>query len=163
MNTELHKSIRSGIKVGDIATVTTLLDSTPDAATMDTPFGSWLHVAASFGQTKIVELLLDRYKLDINCRGGVAGGNALHRAASDGHTEVVRVLLARGSEMDVSEPERNPLFGAIVGGNVEIAKQLLEHGIDSSVRYTGEVMKDTAALDFARERGAQEFASLLGG
>ena len=74
MNAELHKAIRSAIRVGDVATVNSLLDSVPEAVSMVTPFGTWLHVAASFGQIDIVKLLIGKYQLDINARGGVAGG-----------------------------------------------------------------------------------------
>lgn len=49
-------------------------------------------------------------------------------AASDGHIEIVKLLLLSGAELDVSEPERNPLIGAIYGGHLDIVKLLVEHG-----------------------------------
>jgi len=70
--------------------------------------------------------------------------------------------LDKGAEIDISAPERNPLFGAILGGNVAIAKLLLDRGIDASIRYSGKSMHDMSAIDFAKERGADEFVSLLG-
>lgn len=127
---------------------------------METPFGAWLHVAASVGSVEMVKELLD-LGVDINARGGTLGGNALNYAASNGHMEVVKYLLSCGAEMDVSEPERNPLFSAIYGGHIEIVNLLIENGIDIHVKYTGESMKNMDALAFAQERGQAEIAALL--
>src|SRR5688572_15155042 len=121
MNVELLKSIRSAIRNGDLKRVTDLIDANPEAIDMDTAFGSWLHVAASFGQLPIVEELVNQ-GMDVNARGGTANGNALHRSATNGHIDVVKFLLDSGAEMDVSEPERNALFGTIINGHLDIAK-----------------------------------------
>jgi hypothetical protein len=163
MNAELHKLIRTAIKTGDAKTMTTTFASNAEAATMNTPFGSWLHVAASFGQLGIVRMLVEDYGLDVNQRGGTSDSSPLDRACADGQYDVVKYLLEHGAKVDISAPERNPLFGAILSGNVEIAKLLIEHGIDTTVKYTGESMHEMSARDFARERGAEEFVSLLGG
>ncbi len=82
-------------------------------------------------------------------------------AASNGHVEIVRSLLDVGAELDVSKPERNPLFGAIYGGHLEIVKLLVERGIDYRVSYTGQSMKNMDALAFALERGQREIARYL--
>ena len=163
MDKELHKSIRQAIKSGDLKAVKSLLSEDPEAATMETPFGSWLHVAASFGKLDIVRLLVEQYGLDVNRQGGTSHSSPLHRAACDGQFEVVRYLLDKGATCDLTEPERNPLFGAILSGNIDIGKLLIAHGIDTNVRYTGDSMHEMAAIDFARERGANEFITLLGG
>ena len=63
--------------------------------------------------------------------------------------------------LDVSEPERNPLFGAILKGHTGIAKLLVDRGIDINVQYTGESMKDMDALAFAREWGRSDIAEYL--
>ena len=83
-NPELHKTMRACIKAGDAEGLRQTLAENSDAANMITPFGTWLHVAASFGKLEIVRMLLEN-GLDINARGGVANAGALHRAASDGH------------------------------------------------------------------------------
>jgi ankyrin repeat protein len=97
----------------------------------------------------------------VNARGGTFGGSPVNLAAGYGQPHIVRALLAAGAELDVSEPERNPLFSAIHGGHLEIVKFLIERGIDYRVRYTGESMKDMDALAFARERGQTEIADYL--
>ena len=161
MKPELHKAIRSAIKSGDKIQLQALLLENEDAATMDTPFGSWLHVAASFGKIDIVRMLIEEHGLNIDANGGVAGGSALHRAATDGHHDVVNYLLDIGAKMDTSEPERNPLFGAILGRHLEIAKTLIARGIDKDIYYSGPSMVQMNALAFARERGATEFFPIL--
>jgi ankyrin repeat protein len=157
---ELHKQVRSAIKSGDIAAVQGLLDSHQDRLQMMTPFGTWLHVAASFGQLDIVKWLVQK-GMDINANAGTAGAAPVHSAASDGHLDVVKFLVSKGALLDVSGPERNPLFGAIYGGHLEIVKLLLESGIDASIRYTGSSMKNMDALAFAKERGQQQFEKFL--
>ena len=62
---------------------------------------------------------------------------------------------------DVSEPTRNPLFGAIHGGHTAIAKLLIDNGIDTSVSYTGENMTGIDAMAFAREWGRSDIVELL--
>jgi uncharacterized protein len=150
----------SAIEDGNQDEVIRLLDAHSEALQMMTPFGTWLHVAASNGQLAIVKELVRR-GIDVNARGGIAKGNALHRAATDGHYEAVKYLLEAGSEMDISEPERNPLFGAIINEHVQIGKLLIERGIDTKVSYTGDLMTNMDALAFAKERGAKGFVELL--
>lgn len=127
---------------------------------MSTVFGSLLHIAAFHGQLPIVQELIKR-GIDVNTCGGVTGGNALNDAASQGHYEVVRYLLDSGSKMDVSEPERNPLFSAIYGGHDAVGELLVDRGIDTKIRYSGESMRNMDALAFAKERGATKFVEYL--
>lgn len=68
-----------------------------------------------------------------------------------------------GGELDISDPIRNPLFGAISNGYPDIAELLIESGIDVSVKYTGELMKAKDALAFAREHCQTEIVKLLEG
>lgn len=158
---QLFRSMMDAIRSGDCEQMKTILRSHPAAATMTTPFGSWLHVAASKGQLEMVKVLVKDFDLDVDLGNSVSNGAPIHSAALGGNYDVVKYLLDRGAKLDTSEPVRNPLFGAILGGNVEVAKLLLESGIDKSVRYSGEVMDNTDALAFARERGATEFVAIL--
>jgi ankyrin repeat protein len=157
---EIAKQIRAAVKNGDVDLVTRLIGSSKERLHQMTPFGTWLHVAADSGKIEVVKRLL-ALGADINAKGGTFNGAAINRAASEGHIDVVKYLLEAGAELDVSEPERNPLFGAIYGGHLDIVKLLLEKGINSHVRYTGESMKDMDALAFARERGQSEIAAFL--
>ncbi|MDC2866687.1 suppressor of fused domain protein [Bacillus sp. BP-3] len=160
-NIQLAKGIRTAIKQNNVERVVELIGSDMELLNMDMgPFGTFLHVAATHGKLEIVKRLIE-LGADINKRGGVYGGGALNQAASKGQIEIVRYLLSCGAEIDVGEPERNPLFGAIQGGYVDIAKLLIENGIDVHVKYTGEYMKNMDALAFAHEQGQMEIANLL--
>jgi uncharacterized protein len=160
LNIEKMKALRSAIKEGDVDKVGSLIREDNELLHTMTPFGSWLHVAASFGKLEIVKLLLQA-GIDINCRGGTFKGGALNEAASEGHTEIAKFLVSNGAQLDVSEPEKNPLFGAIHVGNIDTVKLLLDSGIDARVKYSGTSMMDMDAKAFADERGQLEIVRLL--
>lgn len=160
VDAQIAKDIRTAIKQGDVERTVALIGSDRERLTMMTPFGTWLHVAASFGKLEIVKRLAEM-GADINAYGGIAGGGPLHRAASDGHLDVVQYLISRGAVLDTSEPERNPLFGAIHWGHTAIARALVDAGIDIHVKYSGKSMKNMDALAFAREWGRTDIAEML--
>ncbi len=154
------KEIRTAIKQGDAEKVKELIADNKDLLNLLTPFGTWVHVASSRGKLDIVILLIDM-GIDINISAGMFGGTAINEAANEGNLEIVDYLLSCGAKLDTSEPEKNPLFSAILSGNKDIVQLLLNNGIDASVRYTGEYMKDMDAYDFAIERGQKEIAEML--
>ena len=154
------RSLLGTVERGDVAHFEQLVGDDESLLHMSTPFGTWLHVAASAGKLDMVKHLIQR-GLDPNAIGGTFRGGVLNAAASAGHADVADFLLAHGALLDVSEPEKNPLFGAILAGNKEIVVLLLKAGIDSSVRYSGENMKDMDAEAFAMERGQHELADVI--
>lgn len=160
MDAKFFQEVRQAIRDGDTEAVVALVGSDALKLHMDTPFGSWLHQASSFGQLRTVEALLE-LGIDPNLDSGILGGNALNAAASNGRTAVVQHLLSSGTSMDVSDPKRNPLFGAIYRDSLDIVKLLVESGIDIHVKYTGESMKNMDALAFAEEWGRTEIANYL--
>lgn len=156
----MAKDIRVAIKKSDTGKVVEIIGSNSHLLNMETPFGTWLHVAASRGELDIVKTLID-LGADVNRNGGAYGGGALNEAASAGHIEIVKYLISCGADMDVSEPERNPLFGSISNGHVDTAKLLIESGIDTAVKYNGDSMREMDALSFAKEHGQSEIIDLL--
>ena len=60
-----------------------LIGSDQDLLHMMTPFGTWLHIAASKGKLEVLMRLIE-LKADINRRGGLFDG-AVNEAASEGH------------------------------------------------------------------------------
>lgn len=157
---ELQKSMRKAIRSGDDDRFFNLLTEHPDQLHAITVFGTWVHFAASHGRLGIVRRLI-QLGIDPNAKSGVHNSAPIHIAASDGHREIVEYLLQCGAVLDVSGPEQNPLFGAIYGGHTEIAKLLIDSGIDTTVRYTGEQMKDMDARAFAKEWGRTDIVRLL--
>ena len=53
------------------------------------------------------------------------------------------------------------MFGAISNGYPDIAKLLIESGIDVEVKYSGESIKGMDALAFAREQGQVEIVKVI--
>lgn len=154
------KDVISAIKREDLAALSEMFAEDPGLKNVSTPFGSWLHVAAEYGKFPVVKFLAEN-GFDIDARGGIAGGSAINIAASEGCLDIVDYLLGRGAELDVSEPERNPLFSAVQGGHDDIVSVLLASGIDATVRYTGESMKDMDAAAYAREWGRTGLADMI--
>ena len=149
---KFNRELRQACINNELTEVKRLFGENPSALGMMTPFGTWLHISAEAGALHIVHLLLE-LGLDPNTRGGTFHANALHEAARGGHVSVMATLYEAGTVLDTSEPERNPLFGAIYGGHLEAVKWLIKNGIDLGATYTGESMKGMDALSFARERG----------
>ena len=81
---------------------------------MWTPFGTWLHDAASHGKLEIVRWLVSQ-GVDINAYNEANERTPLCDAAAEGHTEIVKHLIEAGASLDVSDSVRNALFASIVG------------------------------------------------
>jgi len=157
---QLAQVIRDAILDGESKKAISLLVANPKMVDFMSPFGTWLHVAAKHGRLDLVEFLIKR-GTNVNVKGGISGGAPIYLAASQGNVEIVKYLLSHGAEMDVSEPERNPLFGAIYGGHTAVAKLLIDKGIDMKAKYTGPNMRDMDALAFANEWGRKDIAGLI--
>ncbi|WP_394782105.1 ankyrin repeat domain-containing protein [Undibacterium sp.] len=157
---QLGIAIRTAIKQDDLSQVAALIDNNKETLHMDTPFGTWLHVASSMGKFDIVKYLVSS-GADVNKNAGTFNADAIRQAASAGHIDIVRYLLTHGSKLDTSEPEKNPLFASIYGGHLDIVRLLIAEGIDYHIKYTGESMKNMDALAFAVERGQTEIANYL--
>lgn len=154
------KEIRESIKKGDINKFMDLLDKNPNLLNQMTPFGTWLHIAAKRGELQIIEYLVSK-GVNVNAIGGTFDANALKIAAGSGQLEVVRYLLNNGSLMDISLAKRNPLFGAIYGGHINVVKELVKRGIDISKKYTNESFDNIDAYEYARQFGQTEIAEYL--
>lgn len=157
---KLSLEIEEAIESEDITELDRLFGTYNEALKLNTPFGSWLHIAASDGKLEVIKKLLD-LGIDINIKGGIYGGTPLNEAASEGQVEVVDYLLKRGAEIETIKSECNPLFSAIVEGSVEIVKLLVSTGMDIHLKYNGTNMKNMDALSFAELRGEKKIAEIL--
>ncbi len=159
---EPYNQIRRAIRLGSLPAVKMLLSRNMDMLFLDTPFGTWLHMAAALGQTEIAQWLLSQ-GIDVNVRSVSIEGRPLDEAASNGDLEMVRCLLESGASLDVSESVRNPLFAAIVGGlspsHNAVAQLLIDSGINTSIRYSN--VNNMNALEYAREWGRADIVRML--
>ena len=160
MNNSEYNKLHDHIESGDLDGVAKTLESNPDLMRHETPFGTWLHIAANNGELEIVKWLIEA-GIEVNALGGIAGGNALTEAAEGGHVEVVKCLLRHGAEMNLTKSEWNPLFAAIVSGHMEVVKVLLKAGIDFRKAYTGTGTKNLDAHFLAVEQGQVEIAKVI--
>ncbi|PFD34317.1 hypothetical protein CN285_25755 [Bacillus cereus] len=158
--TQIAKIMRDSIKSGQLDMLRDLLGKEPEMLSYVTPFGTWLHVATAHGHLEIIEYLINS-GIDIHAKGGTFSTNALERAATKGYLHIAEYLIKHHVEMDTSEPDRNPLFAAIYSGHFEIVKLLVMNGIDITIKYSGNSMKDMDAYTFAVERGEMKIAEYL--
>ncbi|CAM4233161.1 MULTISPECIES: ankyrin repeat domain-containing protein [Bacillus cereus group] len=158
--TQIAKIMRDSIKSGQLDMLRALLGKEPEMLSYVTPFGTWLHVATAHGHLEIIEYLINS-GIDIHAKGGTFSTNALERAATKGYLHIAEYLIKHHVEMDTSEPDRNPLFAAIYSGHFEIVKLLVMNGIDITIKYSGNNMKDMDAYTFAVERGEMKIAEYL--
>ncbi|MFP3376465.1 ankyrin repeat domain-containing protein [Bacillus sp. SIMBA_069] len=157
---QFAKRIRDSIKSGQLNTLKDLLEREPKMLEYVTLFGTWLHVATAHGQLEIIEYLINS-GINIHAKCGTFSTNVLERAATKGHLHIVEYFIKHQVEMDTSEPDRSPLFAAIYSGHFEIVKLLVMNGIDITIKYSGNNMKEMDAYTFAVERGEMEIAEYV--
>ncbi|WP_335912648.1 ankyrin repeat domain-containing protein [Shewanella indica] len=137
-----------------------LLQMNSELVRLQTPLGSLLHIAADNDDLELCQALV-KLGADIDSRDSISGSSPIHRAASNGNEDIVNYFIGVGAKLDISEPDRNPLFTAIHYGHLHIVKRLVKAGIDTRIRYTGQTMKDMGALEFAHEWGRTDIADYI--
>ncbi|KAJ7484887.1 ankyrin repeat-containing domain protein [Mycena galericulata] len=94
--------------------------------------GSAIEIAAYFGDTTVVALLISK-GADVNAQGG-RYGTALHAASARGHVAVIRQLMAHAADVNAERRGITALQVASDRGNVEAVRLLLENGADVNAR-----------------------------
>ena len=88
-----------------------------------------LHLAAFFGQSRVVEFLLE-----IGANVDAVSANKmkvtpLHSAVAHNHVEICENLLSKGADVNAKQENNfTPLHEAAQNGSTALAKLLLEHG-----------------------------------
>ncbi len=160
LNKKIKIEIRKAIKDGNLLMTKRLLSCNEDLLHVETPFGSWLHMASRRGHLDIVKYLVEQ-GVNINNIGGVGECNSLKESAIGGHLEILKYLIEKGGKLDISTAVRNPIFGAIYNGHLEVVKYLVEQGLDISVRYKDAPLENMNAYDYADQFGQLEIAKYL--
>ncbi len=136
------------------------LSKNSDLVSLQTPLGHFLHIASDKNDLELCKALV-KMGADINAQDNISGSSPLHRAAANGYEDILNYFISIGAKLDTSEPDRNPLFTAIHHGHLNIVKLLVAAGIDTTVRYTGQTMKNMGAIEFAHEWGRKDIANYI--
>jgi uncharacterized protein len=117
-----------------------------------------LHLAAFFGHTKIVEMLL-AHEADVSARSTNANGNTpLHAALAGNHKFVAGLLIGAGADVNASDAAGwHPLHIAAANNNLDAMRALIAQGADVHASNT----HGQTALTLAQEKNHREAAALL--
>ena len=120
---------------GDLDRLSELLATEPDLVNATSGDGfTPLHLAAFFGQTDAVRLLLARgAEPDVRGQGWMTG-TPLSAAAAGGHTAIVLLLLEVGVDPNVQQAQGfTPLHAAAQNADLEAVRALLDAGADPAI------------------------------
>lgn len=100
-----------------------------------------LIVAARYGHNKVVRMLLDKFKPDLEQEGTVKfngyvieGASALWAAAGAGHLNVLKTLVKAGANVNhATKTNSTPLRAACFNGRLDIVKYLINHQADINI------------------------------
>jgi ankyrin repeat protein len=106
-------------------------------------------------------LYLIQKGIDVNMHGTVADCGAITNVAQKGYLDIVKILYENGAKIEVSNSARNPLFAAIYGGHYEVAKFLIDKGIDITASYSIGKLENVDAYEYARQFGQLEIAEYI--
>lgn len=103
-----------------------------------------LIIAARYGHNKVVRMLLDKFKPDLEQEGTVKfngyvieGASALWAAAGAGHLSVLKTLVKAGANINhPTKTNSTPLRAACFNGRLDIVKYLIDHQADINIPNT---------------------------
>lgn len=123
--------LQLAIEYGNINITQAIIDSHDIDRDLGMPSDQALEYAALGGDIDLMELILAKYELNVNCKLPTHG-NALEAAALRGHTGAVRYLIGRDADINGSCPGRfgHPLQAAAFSSFMEIIRILLDNGAD---------------------------------
>ena len=144
---------------GEFDRVERLVEAEPQAINGYSADG-WtpLHLAAFFGHSKIVELLVDR-AADVAARSRNTNGNTpLHAALAANHVLAAGLLLGAGADVNASDAGGwRPLHIAAANNNLDSMASLVAQGADVAAANR----EGQTALSLAQEKNHKEAAAFL--
>ncbi|GLH01941.1 Poly [ADP-ribose] polymerase tankyrase [Gryllus bimaculatus] len=134
-------ALHCAAQYGHSAAVALLLEMGCDPSIRNAREETALDLAAQYGRLETVELLVRTHPelmQPYSARGGARSRQfphtPLHLASRNGHKAVVSVLLAAGMEVNVRTAAGTALHEAALCGKLEVARALLEGGVDLAAR-----------------------------
>lgn len=116
-----------------------------------------LHRAASGGQAKSVQILVDA-GADVNVRHKTYQGTPLQYAANEGHAEVVKILLKGKASIDAKDSiGRTPLMWAAMSGKKDVVEVLLS----SDANVNAKTETGWTAIRYARNEDHPDVVEIL--
>ncbi|PKB15326.1 ankyrin repeat domain-containing protein [Flavobacterium sp. 5] len=145
--------------IGDIETISQLLDKTPDlfnsfSADGFTPLG----LASFFGHLSLVKLLLDK-----GADPNIASNNSfkvapIHSACAISHFDIAQLLIKHGANVNAKQMQGfTPLHSAAHNGETKLSKLLIDNGAEINAKTDNGL----TPLFMANEKNFQETAELI--
>ncbi len=128
LNDDDHMRYTEALRDGNVKLVKKYLDT--DAKPNDKFFGwSALQIAATKGQLKVVELLIER-GADLDYQHPISKNTAFHMAAFGGYSDVVKLLAAKGADVNIKMRADVSIIRAIRDeGNTKMVELLTSLGV----------------------------------
>lgn len=157
----IRRQIKEAMNAGDVEKVEALFTRKPRLL-KHRPIagGSWLHYACRFSTLSVVKYLIE-IGFDVNDKAEMEGDGPICWAARANKIDIAQYLLTVGIILDTSKSVRNPLFSCTTGRSIQIAKLLLDHGIDASVSYKWYKSDGMDACAFALLNGQNGIADVI--
>ena len=160
MNLELTEQMDDAISSNDLECIRKLVSLKDFNINEKTIRGTFLQVAIREKNDEIAIFLIEK-GIDINCIAGVTKTSALTDAVFKNNKKIVEILCENGAKLDVSNADNNPLFFAISGRKVEIAKYLIDAGIDIYTTYKIGEIENCDACEWAKKWGTKDVYDYL--
>lgn len=142
----LSEKLRKNIISHNNAFVIRILEENLEYINILTKEGSLLNASILNKNTALAKQLLNM-GIDVNKFSGIELISALTHEEND----LIELLLTRHVMFNLSSPRTNPLFIATRKGNLKAVQLLLENGIDPSIEYSNEFMRNFSVIDLGRE------------
>ncbi len=160
MKDELINKAFELVDNGDVVKLKEIVNKNPYLINSESIYGSLLQEAVNEENEDMVIFLINN-GADINYIGGLAGTSILTDAVNNGNLRIVQLLIESGVELTAKTFEANSLFAAIYKRHNEIAKYLIDMGIDTTAKYNIGEIKNCDAMEYAKQYGCTEIYNYL--
>ena len=160
MDIKIVQKMLDAISSNDLECIKNLVFKKDFNINEKTVMGTFLQAAICEKNDEIAIFLIEE-GIDINCIAGVTKSSALTDAVFMNNKKIVAILCENGAKLDVTTTKNNPLFFAISGRKVEIAKYLIDAGIDIYATYKIGEIENCDACEWAKKWGTKDVYDYL--